>query len=293
MAYAENLYRLLPSATVAMSTIYIKDLYSFHWVPQEDATNLTRTQAFACVAMFEIGKSNLYPESLKTVMAMSSGDSLYIANAFLCDPTEKPQEYDLSRVTGNIGRAGLAMLISPTTLNYRTKALESWSVINHNNFDGQVSNRFNGTFMHLSFTGYPISLGAADDHGLQDTEAFLIVSVVSVYHYGNWIGDVDILGALAPEKFDRSLSEENGTTCHHAKIHQAFVNSAGLTSVELIEGPDYLAVARACGDWTARLALSCLAIQCEYGVSVLPRSFCWSCVLKRVKLENRTTLLVM
>ena len=147
--------------------------------------------------------------------------------------------------------------------------------------------------MHLGFTGYTISLGAADDHGLQDTEAFLIESVVSVYHYGNWVGDVDILGALAHEKFDRSLSQESGTACHHAKNHQDYVNSAGLTTVdsweELIEGPDSLAVARACGDWTARLAVSCLAIQYKYGVSVLPRSFCWSCVLKRVKLENNST----
>jgi len=53
--------------------------------------------------MYESGRLHIGPEELEEVMAMSS----------LCDPSEVPAPYEVRRVIGNVGGAGIAMLIPP------------------------------------------------------------------------------------------------------------------------------------------------------------------------------------
>jgi hypothetical protein len=63
--------------------------------------------------MFETGTVDLDPGFLKAVMAMSSGGSIFVAAAVLCDPYERPNSTEVRRIAGNVGRAGISMLSPP------------------------------------------------------------------------------------------------------------------------------------------------------------------------------------
>lgn len=78
--------------------------------------NISRGTAFACIALFESGSPYFSPEGLENVMAMSTGDSIYIAAALLHDPFEKTEPWMISRINGNIGKPGIAMMILPQFL---------------------------------------------------------------------------------------------------------------------------------------------------------------------------------
>jgi hypothetical protein len=109
-----EIYKLLPGATI--STLVVgQSLSQVKWVPDrlDIPSNFTLSHAFACVAIFDSGTCNLDPGSLSEVFAMSSGNSLYVAGALLCDPYEQPNSTELRRVVGNTGRSGITFLISP------------------------------------------------------------------------------------------------------------------------------------------------------------------------------------
>lgn len=125
---------------------------------QAMSTTLNRSQAFACISMFESGNRNIDPDSLSEVFAMSSGNSLYVARPLLCDPWENSFPTEIRRVVGNIGRAGITFLIAPPVVNMRGPNSEKWMCINHEPFDGQMEDHFKQTSIHLSFTDYEMPL---------------------------------------------------------------------------------------------------------------------------------------
>lgn len=141
---------------------------------------MTRSQTFACLAMFETGTLDLSPSLLGSVMAMASSDSLFISNSLLCDPSAIPRKHEVTRVVGNIGKAGLAMLIAPESPQSKEAALENWHHISHAPFKGEPFDGFKNTSMHLSFTGYTAPLFSTNDQGIQDFEAYLLEAVISV-----------------------------------------------------------------------------------------------------------------
>lgn len=58
------------------------------------------------------GYSGLYeisPNSLSNVMAVSSGDAIFVAASLLCDPIEEPLRQEIRRVLGNVGQPGIAL----------------------------------------------------------------------------------------------------------------------------------------------------------------------------------------
>ena len=77
--------------------------------------NLPLSVHFACIAMFESGEFNIDPESLAGVMALSSGDSIYVASHLVSDPNTSSETYQrpIRRVFGNLGRPEMAFLIPP------------------------------------------------------------------------------------------------------------------------------------------------------------------------------------
>jgi hypothetical protein len=156
---------------------------------------LDRKSTFSSVAAFESGHCDIAPDLLSGVMAVSSGDSIFVAAPLLCDPIEKPMAYELRRILGNVGQAGITMLVPPSNLLIRSVGPEKWNVINHTDFDGKDEDNFKGTSLHLSFTEYnpSVNLGL---HGAQDAEVFMLESIVSVHDRGMWIADLDILGVL-------------------------------------------------------------------------------------------------
>src|SRR5216117_84731 len=71
---------------------------------------LTRGETFALLATLESGELDPNPESLESVMAMSSGDSIYASALLLMDPVESRgvAPSAIRRIRGNIGKAGIA-----------------------------------------------------------------------------------------------------------------------------------------------------------------------------------------
>ena len=128
---------------------------------------------------------------------MSSGNSLYVAAALLCDPYDEPQATELRRVVGNIGRSGITFLISPPEVKTRKPDPEKWMLINHRVFDGNLEDHFQETSMHLSFTQYEIPLlTESDPRHIIDRSAVLVESLISVFEGGTWVAEVDVLKAV-------------------------------------------------------------------------------------------------
>ncbi|KAF4622802.1 hypothetical protein G7Y89_g14223 [Cudoniella acicularis] len=215
LAIAAEVYRLLPGATVDISVIknstsdwkwarglvdtgaesnYI-DALQTSLLEGLKSGFLNRNGTFSRVAAFESGHCDIDPNLLDGVMALSSGDSIFVAAPLLCDPIEKLEAYELRRILGNVGRTGISMLVPPSNLLIRSVGPEMWNVVNHIDFNGKGEDDFKGTSLHLSFTEYnpPVSLGL---HGAQDAEVFILESIVSVHDHGKWIADLDILGVL-------------------------------------------------------------------------------------------------
>jgi hypothetical protein len=114
---------------------------------------LSRAETFACICMFDSGQFNLPPSTLENVMAMASGDSIYVSAFLLSDPAEHTDHGGLKRVISNIGRPGIAFLTSPENPMIRPADLDTWKLVNRDEFDGQRQDCFASTSLHLSFTG--------------------------------------------------------------------------------------------------------------------------------------------
>ncbi|KAL8960187.1 MAG: hypothetical protein Q9193_003064 [Seirophora villosa] len=141
---------------------------------------LSKGQAFACLAMFESGQHDIDPNLLNDVMAMSSGDSIYVSAALLTDPYDDPHPGDIRGVTGNIGRPGITFLVPPKDPMVKEVRLDEWPLIERHEFDGCLSDHFQNTSLHLSFTTAetPLNLGFS---GGQDLEACIRETLFSLY----------------------------------------------------------------------------------------------------------------
>ncbi|MCJ1361903.1 hypothetical protein MMC16_001004 [Acarospora aff. strigata] len=225
-----QVYKQLPNATVSVDVVR-RTLHEAHWATGQP---LNRSSTFAAVAMFELGTLDIEPNILKEVMAMSSGNSIFVAAPLLCDPSEVPGPCEIRRIIGNVGRAGIAMLIPPQDPLVREPKLESWNLINHAEFDGTTEDCFRNTTLHLSFTGYelPISIGS---HGRQDTEVFFLESLVSVHDQGQWVADLDVLKHIStgrhPPQLDASLVRL-AAGCVFALHQESVIPSLGLIALD-------------------------------------------------------------
>jgi hypothetical protein len=74
----------------------------------------------------------------------------------------------IQRVIGNIGRAGLSLLVPPPTPRIHEPGIDNWQQINNSLFTGGLDNKnnFPHTSIHLSFTAYelPLQSGEMDEH---------------------------------------------------------------------------------------------------------------------------------
>ncbi|KAI9692670.1 MAG: hypothetical protein M1820_009464 [Bogoriella megaspora] len=112
---------------------------SGHWV------DISRGRAFSIVAYFESGALDIGPDVLKDVIALSSGDSLFIAMSLLCDPLQKTCDWELQRVLGNVGKPGITMLVPPQNPIIRKVDASKWKTCAAAFFDGQQENCFGRT----------------------------------------------------------------------------------------------------------------------------------------------------
>ncbi|GKT91979.1 hypothetical protein Ct61P_09829 [Colletotrichum tofieldiae] len=210
-------------------------------------------------------------------MAISVGDSLYVAAPLLCDPIENPSQDEVRRIRGNVGTPGIAMLIPPANIEPPEFDTEKWNLINHAPYDGCQENSFHSTSLHLSFTGFtlPVDVGTK---GFKDTELYYMETRVTAHDHGKEIGDLDILGSLGSGKLSRAPS------CGHANSggqssNTAVTGNAKLTMIdnwyELLDGPETAAIARSSGNWLGRLALSIVGHQLGHHIVISPSDICW------------------
>lgn len=240
--------------------------------------SLDRPAAFACIAMCESGFLDLDPEQLDLVMALSSGDSLYVGTPLLQDPAIKTDRPEVRRVIGNIGRAGVALLIPPQDPKLPSPDPDAWNVINHDPFDGKVVDSFPGASLHLSFTGYELPL-AVENHGERFTEAFFIEAAVSLYERGRWISDLNILSLFNSPNLlllaQQSCCSARGDEC--LITPETFMTSIDEWEELLDRQSDHPAVVRAHENWQARLAAAAASTSLGNTTLVFEGEVCWKC----------------
>ena len=268
-----------------------------------------RDLAYPCVAYLESGYCDIEPSHLVGVIALSSADSLYsaipvstyccafdVANCsqkLLCDPYESPGPYELKQIQGNIGRAGITMLVPPQEPMLREYDPNAWPVISTSSFNGQPEDHFAQTTVHLSFTDYnsPLYDGV---RGGQDSQVSLLETVVSIHDRGAWVGDIDVLSATRDGLVQKLLPPQG--CAHESGVTPANEMLSIESWDEILEPPIDSMVVRANGNWIARLAATAVLVQTlkskppadtRAGMIVLcPKSVCWRCVDPTAKLAN-------
>ncbi|KAK7911106.1 hypothetical protein PG985_013587 [Apiospora marii] len=252
--------------------------------------SLGRAATFACIAMLESGSVNIGSEGLEQVIAMSSGDSLYVATALLHDPGHQ-SHCQVTRIRGNIGRAGVTMLIPPSR-NLRWSDVEDWKVVEHANFDSRSKDSFKGTSLHLGFTDYSLAIDTGK-RGVRSSEVQLLETVVSVHDKGRWVADLDILPAFASPLLRRV--HEQGTCCHLAKDLVESELIALDTWEEFLDRPSEDSVLRARRNWQARLAATALSVARGDLTILLGDQPCWTCCeeeRRRLRHKHKATYIM-
>ncbi|KAL6713634.1 hypothetical protein ACLMJK_009099 [Lecanora helva] len=292
LASIVSIYSDLPGATIAMR-IALKPLHSSSFVKYSNRQRTSGTdlehrqksnswinhlelaQKFACIAFCEFGVHNIDPTLLEHVFAMSSRNSIFVAAPLLDDPYENNYDVRIKRVVGNIGRAGIAMLIPPQAPRIRSLDPEMWEQIDHNPFDSIPTDSFYNTSLHLSFTQYtlPISTGT---YGAQDTETFLLESLVSIHDRGKWVADLDVLGSCK-SKMLHWCDPPRG--CSHPKEQCMHDDLAIIDNwEELLDREKMSYVVRAYRNPQARLATAIISTRQEHHTVIISGDVCWSCV---------------
>lgn len=284
LARAKTLYDELPGATVSMA-VTKRPLYLAGWAMNVQTRRASR---FACIAMFETGTLDIGPDAISSVMAMSSGNSIYVTNGLIQDPLDGlHRTHGITRILGNLGRPGVVMLVPPPAPRIVARDSSNWRLINHRPFNGEIIDSFQDTSLHLSFTEYEVSLSVSV--GAIDADAVMLESLISVYDREKWIADLDVLGSLANPKF----VVFRPSACHHEQMHGSESRvlhrtdrtclrddiPQQLVSIdswdELLDPPERLGtqsgVIRAHNNWQARLATLSVCVQMEYRTMIVSK----------------------
>ena len=302
LATSSRIYYNMPDATVSLDIVTFDTMTQAKWFklgmetilpPSNHRVSCTfeqcpslllpyelpRSAIFSCIAMFESGGFDLAPNDLATVMAMSSGDSIFVAAPILCDPGKRCEPHEVRRIVGNIGRAGIAFLIPPSSPRTKKLELESYHMINHDSYDGKLEDCFQSTTLHLGFSGYELAIDVGN-HGGRNREAFFLESLIRVHDRGEWVADLDALHALEhATSYIRNDGKKKESRCLHVSNieGQQSVPATELIAIdrweELLERPHNAAVLRAHGNWVARLAATVVSAWVGYHTVVVDPDF--------------------
>ena len=192
LAAAYEVYKSLEGATIS-SAIVSRGIHDAEWALMRPGDRLTQPMMFSCIAMMETGTINLHADKFNNVLALASGNSIYILRHFVTDPALRLPSPAIVRIVGNVGRVGISLLIPPAYAPLIRPLSDSLRAVEYATFDGKRENNFTSTSLHLSFTPheFPLDYGAS---GVIDHQVFYVESVVSVHDSGQWVADLDILG---------------------------------------------------------------------------------------------------
>ncbi|CAF9936138.1 MAG: hypothetical protein HETSPECPRED_010027 [Heterodermia speciosa] len=263
----------------AVSELFIsqRNLQSSRVTPLSlEPYRLNRACAFSCITMFESGHYDANPSELVNVMAMSSGDSLFVGSALLCDPSLESYSADIKRIAGNIGRPGIAFLVPPVAPLMRDVSISDWPQLGSFEFDGIPRDCFNGTSLHLSFTGAssPVNVGFS---GAQDADVYMLETLVSVHDSGKWVADLNVLDTFRSQHlvFIPPCTDQH----HNATTLSSTYNITCIENwLELIDELDrQICMVQAHGNWEARLAATSISIAKSHHTIIIPEKICWEC----------------
>jgi hypothetical protein len=181
---------------------------------------------------------------------------------------------------GNIGKAGLVMLIAPRDPMVREMDSERWRYADYPEFDGKPEDCFNRASLHLSFTNYHVPIFNSKVRGEQDSPSSMLESIISVRDSGLWVADVNILSALEE---DAPVYRLDPPRCGHSA---ELAPNLPITSVEcwddVLDCPEGNFMVKARGNWLARLAIA--AVLANHSrmkrkrITICPPSLFWRCV---------------
>ncbi|KAF2793187.1 hypothetical protein K505DRAFT_244992 [Melanomma pulvis-pyrius CBS 109.77] len=289
LAVVASVYEHLPDATIAVQALE-KPILRSKWYSEtiKGMTILPQTKravALAIVAYFDLGSCDLSPSDMDNVMAVSSGDSIYVPRQLLCDPIESPRPSHLTRLLGNFGQPGV-VLLRPTQepmmkdLDYRK--IMSIATLE---FDGKKVDSFGRTSLHLSFTDRHVPIYDTNARLGKDSQVSVIESFISVRDSGTWVADIDILHALNRNDVIRLHSQ---VPCIHTDHNRLYPGSGGWSVDswdEILDCPSDRFVVRAHGNWLARLAVTSVLSQVLQAkgkgkITVCQPDTCWRCLWK-------------
>lgn len=280
LSIAHELYVDLEGATIPTeilkTPLHTSNWLSHHWTPtyniqawvaaNEDLTTdsggvklrfpaqfLTQAEMFACIALFESGYHNLDPSEVEPVVALASANSIFVADDLLIDPgLHLHHNAGVQRVVGNIGRAGISMLVLPDQLPRMRPLSDDWRMATHAPYDYHREDNLRGTTLVLSFTEWKRPLAVIQRRKI-DEDLNFVECVVSVHDRGSWVADLNPMD-LKPCACTYQCRCESGGP-----------NEDDITSIdsweELLDAPDNIAVVRAQGNWVARLAAAAIRRQ--------------------------------
>lgn len=204
--------------------------------------------------MFESGALNVNPAMLSAVMAISSGNSIFVPKALLSDPYKDIHEHELQRIVGNIGKPGITLMVCPQNPTVR-RLSDDFRVVRHAKYDFKREDNFKETTLHLSFTDWKLALDTGTESwGTITKDVHYVESVVSVHDRGVWVADIDLV------KDSDKLWRLASCTCEdqETQVSEKTSMAMRLTSVdnwdELLDSPKGIGIFRAKGNWVARLA---------------------------------------
>ena len=230
--------------------------------------------------MFESGGCKASPKRLTDVMAMSAGNSIFVAGSLLSDPASDLPASAVRRIVGNIGSPGISLLVVPESELRIRKASDDFMAVTHADYDHKRENNFESTSLHLSFTGWKVPL-LSGTQGFIDEDIHLLEAVVAARDRGAWIADIDVLGSLSTIKSAHVHKIQNNTCVCDQPLARAETDLISLDAWdELLDAPNANAIVRSHGNWVGRLATACVAQQMfPYRLIVLATDdvCCWRC----------------
>ena len=313
---AARIYRSFPDATIDVRVLQGK-LWQAQWVreaargsvyspadisssrgavlPSLQTYRLSTECAFGCITMFEPGHYDPNPAELSDVMAMSSGDSLYVGAALISDPFRGSPEIIIERTAGNIGRPGIVFLTPPVAPLMKEVSIHQWPQLGSVEFDGEFKDCFKSTSLHLSFTGAstPINVGFS---GAQDADVYMLETLESVHDGGKWVADLNVLKAYV----DPQLSWAYICQHHGAETSSPSYDMRSIESwPELLDELDdeCICLVQAHGNWEVRLAACSISIAKGYPTIIASYDkVCWDCLngnIGRLKSPRRPLVVIL
>jgi hypothetical protein len=293
-----EVYKGLPGATISLGVLDYP-LCEGYWTALDNVTRLAnvqprrkrellhgsgellremgREELFSCIAMMETGVSNIQPESLKEVVAMSASNSIFVASSLLSDPYDLVPAKNIRHIVGNVGFAGLNLMHAPAGELKISRPVNQVQKISRSNFDAKRENHFHGSSLHLWFTGERLPLVTVG-RDTTNQGIFYLESVVSLWDNGKHIADLDMLRI---EREDVTRITLN-CSCAVPKLLPDNKDIRCLDSwQDVLLSPRRMGILRAHGNWYVRLAAVVLLLQQQRGHSIgilSPETLCWRCL---------------